>query len=179
MPVTDVAGIVKKTIEALTGTIVSRNEALMDVGIDSLSIVELVSTLGHELKTEIEPTVLFDHPTIGSLCDYLVAQVNESGDTSTMQLSSSQIPRQNLWTLYSGLKEINEIPIPLMNRSARHIVILFSYPFSGSKKLLSYLKACTHLVVCENLCLLPFGSLEERASLLARSQQNDGLASVG
>ena len=176
---TDVAGIVKKTIEALTGTIVSRNEALMDVGIDSLSIVELVSTLGHELKTEIEPTVLFHHPTIGSLCDYLVAQVNESGDTSTMQLSSSQIPRQNLWTLYSGLKEINEIPIPLMNRSARHIVILFSYPFSGSKKLLSYLKACTHLVVCENLCLLPFGSLEERASLLARSQQNDGLASVG
>ena len=165
---TDVAGIVKKTIEALTGTIVSRNEALMDVGIDSLSIVELVSTLGHELKTEIEPTVLFDHPTIGSLCDYLVAQVNESGDTSTMQLSSSQIPRQNLWTLYSGLKEINEIPIPLMNRSARHIVILFSYPFSGSKKLLSYLKACTHLFVCENLCLLPFGSLEERMSLLAR-----------
>ena len=177
--VMDVAGIVKKTIEALTGTIVSGNEALMDVGIDSLSAVELVSTLGHELKAEIEPTVLFDHPNIGSLCDYLVAQVNASSDTSTMQLSSSQIPRQNLWTLYLGLKETNEIPVPLMSRSARHIVILFSYPFSGSKKLLSYLKACTLLVVCENLCLLPFGSLEERASLLARSQQNDGLASAG
>ena len=164
----DVTGIVKKTVETLTGTNVSGDEALVDAGIDSLSAVELVSTLGHELNTEIEPTVLFDHPTIGSLCDYLVAQVNASSETNTVQDSSCRIPRQNLWTLYSGLKETNEIPVPLMSRSARHIVILFSYPFSGSKKLLSYLKACTLLVVCENLCLLPFGSLEERTSLLAR-----------
>ena len=163
----DVAGIVKKTVEALTGTTISGDEALMDVGIDSLSAVELVSTLGHELNTEIEPTVLFNHPTIDSLSNYLVAQVNASSDTSTLQLSC-QIPQENLWTLYSGIKETNKIPIPLMSRSARHIVILFSFPFSGSKKLLSYLKACTHLFVCENLCLLPFGSLKERMSLLAR-----------
>jgi acyl carrier protein len=168
--VTDIPEILKKTLEALTGTLVSGNEALMDVGIDSLSAVELVSTLGHKLSTEIEPTVLFDHPTIGSLCDYLVAQINASSDTSTVQLSSCQIPRQNLWTLYSRIKGTNEISVPLMSRSARHIVFLFSYPFSGSKKLLSYLKASTHLFVCENLCLLPFGAFEERTSLLARGQ---------
>ena len=51
--VMDVAGIVKKTVEALIGTSVSGNEALVDVGIDSLSAVELVSTLGHELNIEI------------------------------------------------------------------------------------------------------------------------------
>ena len=79
----DVTGIVKKTVETLTGTNVSGDEALVDAGIDSLSAVELVSTLGHELNTEIEPTVLFDHPTIGSLCDYLVAQVNASSETNT------------------------------------------------------------------------------------------------
>ena len=88
--VTDVAGIVKKTVEALTGAIVSGNEALMDVGIDSLSAVELVSTLGHELNTEIEPTVLFDHPTIGDLVNYLVAHIESSIDNRTMQHSSSQ-----------------------------------------------------------------------------------------
>ena len=76
----DVAGIVKKTVEALTGTSVSGNEALVDVGIDSLSAVELVSMLGHELNTEIEPTVLFDHPTIGDLVNYLVAHIESSID---------------------------------------------------------------------------------------------------
>ncbi len=86
----DVAGIVKKTVEALTGTSVSGNEALVDVGIDSLSAVELVSMLGHELNTEIEPTVLFDHPTIGDLVNYLVAHIESSIDNRTMQHSSSQ-----------------------------------------------------------------------------------------
>ncbi len=85
----DVAGIVKKTVETLTGTNVSGNEALVDVGIDSLSAVELVSTLGHELNTEIEPTILFDHPTIGDLVNYL-AHIESPIDNRTMQHSSSQ-----------------------------------------------------------------------------------------
>ena len=85
----DVAGIVKKTVETLMGTTISGNEALVDVGIDSLSAVELVSTLGHELNTEIEPTVLFDHPTIGDLVNYL-AHIESPIDNRTMQHSSSQ-----------------------------------------------------------------------------------------
>ena len=88
--VIDVAGIVKKTVEALTGTSVSGDEALMDVGIDSLSAVELVSTLGHELNTEIEPTVLFDHPIIGDLGNYLAAQIESSTDKRITQHSPSQ-----------------------------------------------------------------------------------------
>ena len=86
----DVTGIVKKTVETLTGTNVSGDEALVDVGIDSLSAVELVSTLGHELNTEIEPTVLFDHPTIEDLCNYLVAQIESSTDKRITQHSPSQ-----------------------------------------------------------------------------------------
>ena len=85
----DVAGIVKKTVETLTGTNVSGDEALVDAGIDSLSAVELVSTLGHELNTEIEPTILFDHPTIGDLVNYL-AHIESPIDNRTMQHSSSQ-----------------------------------------------------------------------------------------
>ena len=84
------AGIVKKTLEALTGTIVSGDETLMDVGIDSISAVELVSTLGHKLSTEIEPTVLFEYPTINDLGNYLAAQIESSTDKGIMQHSPSQ-----------------------------------------------------------------------------------------
>jgi len=39
----------------------------MGAGIDSLGATELVQVLSSKLGIEIEPTVLFDRPTIGSL----------------------------------------------------------------------------------------------------------------
>jgi acyl carrier protein len=39
----------------------------MSAGVDSLGATELVSTLGDNMSIELEPTVLFDHPTIESL----------------------------------------------------------------------------------------------------------------
>jgi len=43
----------------------------MGAGLDSVAAVDLVSTLGQQLGTEIEPTALFDYPTIGSLSNIL------------------------------------------------------------------------------------------------------------
>ena len=37
---------------------------LMAVGLDSIAAVELASSVGNALGTEIESTALFDHPTI-------------------------------------------------------------------------------------------------------------------
>ena len=47
----------------------------MGAGLDSLSAVDLVQTLGQRLGTELEPTALFDYPTIGSLAKYLDEQM--------------------------------------------------------------------------------------------------------
>ena len=63
----DVAGVVQKTVEELLGTVVPNDAPLMGAGLDSLSAVDLVQTLGQRLGTELEPTALFDYPTIGSL----------------------------------------------------------------------------------------------------------------
>ena len=70
----DVSGVVQKTVEELLGTVVSNDAPLMGAGLDSLSAVDLVQTLGQRLGTELEPTALFDYPTIGSLSKYLAAQ---------------------------------------------------------------------------------------------------------
>ena len=69
------AGVVQKTVEELVGTVVPIDASLMDVGLDSLSAVDLVQTLSQRLGTELEPTALFDYPTIGSLSKYLDEQM--------------------------------------------------------------------------------------------------------
>ncbi|CAH0367053.1 unnamed protein product [Pelagomonas calceolata] len=42
----------------------------MGAGLDSIAAVELISTLSQNLNIEIEPTALFDYPTIASLAKY-------------------------------------------------------------------------------------------------------------
>ena len=66
---------VRQTVEEILGTIVADDAPLMGAGLDSLSAVELVSTLGSSLSIELEPTALFDYPTIGSLGRYLNSQM--------------------------------------------------------------------------------------------------------
>ena len=43
----------------------------MSAGIDSLAATELTTLLTDRLGTELEPTVLFDHPTIDSLANFV------------------------------------------------------------------------------------------------------------
>jgi hypothetical protein len=47
----------------------------MSAGLDSIAAVELVTTLGQKLSTEIESTALFDYPTIGSLSKFFALQL--------------------------------------------------------------------------------------------------------
>jgi len=85
----DVAEVVAKAVEELLGTIVPDDAPLMGAGLDSIAAVELVATLSQNLSTEIEPTALFDHPTIGSLVRYFAAEMEPS--TMASALDSSDI----------------------------------------------------------------------------------------
>lgn len=49
---------------------------LMGAGLDSIATTELISMLRQKLNIEIEPTALFDHPTIGSLGNYVAGQTS-------------------------------------------------------------------------------------------------------
>ena len=86
----DVTGVVQKTVEELLGTVVPNDAPLMGAGLDSLSAVDLVQTLGQKLGTELEPTALFDYPTIGSLAKYLAAQ--EEPETPLVSESDDVVP---------------------------------------------------------------------------------------
>ena len=65
--------VVEKTVTDLVGTALASDAPLMGAGLDSIAAVDLVSRLGHHLSTSIEPTALFDHPTIGSLARHFAS----------------------------------------------------------------------------------------------------------
>ena len=72
--------VVESVVHSTLGTAVDTSAALMSAGLDSLSVAELVSTLSAELKMDVAPTDLFDHPTLDSMVSYLSTQ-SVGGDT--------------------------------------------------------------------------------------------------
>ena len=63
--------LVRSVARTCLRTPVGDNSPLMDAGLDSLGATELVRSLSDRLRVELEPTALFDHPTISSLVCHL------------------------------------------------------------------------------------------------------------
>ena len=53
------------------GTTISADAPLMDSGLDSIGATELSNKISAHLKTELSPTLLFDHPSLRSIADAL------------------------------------------------------------------------------------------------------------
>ena len=69
----DFEDVVENTVTDLVGTALASDAPLMGAGLDSIAAVDLVSRLGHHLSTSIEPTALFDHPTIRGLARHFAS----------------------------------------------------------------------------------------------------------
>jgi hypothetical protein len=53
------------------------NEALHDLGLDSLMAVELRNTLMSSLDMRLSPTLVLDYPTLRNLTDFLLGEISE------------------------------------------------------------------------------------------------------
>ncbi len=58
-------------------TRVDENEALHDLGLDSLMAVELRNVLMASLELQLPPTMVLDHPTLRHLTEFLFGQIAE------------------------------------------------------------------------------------------------------
>jgi 3-oxoacyl-(acyl-carrier-protein) synthase/acyl carrier protein len=76
MVVTIVVGLLGCAPEDLNA-----DEPLMEAGLDSLAVTQLVRELAISFELNLSPTLLFDHPTINALTSYLCGTVSTSDDT--------------------------------------------------------------------------------------------------
>ncbi|MEO0975043.1 MAG: acyl carrier protein, partial [Pseudomonadota bacterium] len=63
---------------------------LMDLGMDSLMAVELRARLQRSLGVALQTTLLFDHPTVEALVEYLSTQFAGENDESTAGAQSKE-----------------------------------------------------------------------------------------
>ena len=85
------------------GSTVSADAPLMDAGLDSISAMELLNQISERLDTELPQTLLFDHPTLQSVADFLSLEAEEAdlpGEYSTDDETTGETPK-SLWDLHS------------------------------------------------------------------------------
>jgi polyketide synthase 12/myxalamid-type polyketide synthase MxaB len=70
-----VAGQVRRVLGRGEGEDIPTGRPLMELGMDSLMAVDLRNALGRGVPAELPATLLFDHPTVEALADFLAATV--------------------------------------------------------------------------------------------------------
>jgi acyl carrier protein len=64
----------KTEIQAQTGQPVDEHQAFSALGLDSVAAVALSGDLEERFGLELDPTVMFEYPTLTALLDYLQAE---------------------------------------------------------------------------------------------------------
>merc|ERR1740130_2002423 len=76
----DAAMVLKKLTELVKNVLTDDDEELhmdmpfMEAGIDSLGSVQLVTDVGKAFQMPLAPSIVFDYPSISSLCEHLVEE---------------------------------------------------------------------------------------------------------
>ncbi|MCB0180221.1 MAG: SDR family NAD(P)-dependent oxidoreductase, partial [Anaerolineae bacterium] len=150
---------------------------VMELGLDSIMVMELITKLDKDLHINLFPREIFERPSVEALAEYLIAQVEESGE---LKPSSSSESGETTTTSTSvvGVNGLVQRPNPLPSLPAKRnpgIVFVLSGPRSGSTLLRVMLAGHPDLFSPPELHLLQFNDLAERNSNLDRSYLAEGL----
>jgi acyl carrier protein len=61
----------------------------MDLGLDSLALLQFVRMVNQSFQTKLPQTILFDHPTMDSLVSHLTHEVGNKGKLNMLQKSTA------------------------------------------------------------------------------------------
>ena len=82
----DIEDSVRALVAHAAGTDIYKDVPLMEAGLDSLAATEFVQSVGAELEMDLPATLLFDHPSISSICLYFEREIGPiAGDAQTME----------------------------------------------------------------------------------------------
>ena len=168
--------MVMKTVE---GFAVSEDESnsiesrLEDLGLDSLAMVDfrnqLCSSVGHFVDTEI----LLANPSLGEIVADLVRQEAAVSETDRgIPDASARDAFVGLSSLELGLRQPNSLHDKRMHQK---IIFVLSTPRAGSSLLQLCLQAHPQLYAPQELYLLPFATMRERAETLPQGGFREGL----
>jgi acetyltransferase-like isoleucine patch superfamily enzyme/acyl carrier protein len=105
---------VESTVKELLGLedkVVDPEAALVDVGIDSLAGTQLVRELREKIGVDLEPTALFDYPSMNALADHLTSLIpdNSAGTSSVTVVSEPTKVQETTGVSFAKFKPDEEV----------------------------------------------------------------------
>ncbi|NEP25237.1 type I polyketide synthase [Moorena sp. SIO3I6] len=156
---------------------ISGSSNLMDLGADSLMIVEVLNACKKDLKITLYPREFYERPTITALSEYLALEMErlhqpQPTETSLTTTSLSDIKNwANPWAWNNSERKFTK-----PTQRNRSMVFVLSSPRSGSTLLRVMLAGHRDLFCPPELHLLPFETMAERNQSLGSTHLGEGLA---
>ena len=91
----DIEILVTELVQKMVGQPISKEQPIMEAGLDSLGAVELRSSLQTKFAVDLPATLTFDYPTIASVAKFLTTQVSAAG--SGVEASQVAPPAKISW----------------------------------------------------------------------------------
>ena len=82
--IAEIEQAVQELVKALVGADVLQSQPLMEAGLDSLSAVDLRSSLETHFGISVPATAIFDYPTITALSSYIASTMNAGSQHSAI-----------------------------------------------------------------------------------------------
>ncbi len=145
---------------------------LMDLGLDSLMVMDLLGKCRRDLGLTVYPREVFEHPTLERLGRYLVREMERTHEGAVEAPVLAEGAKEPSWRIpIWGQERAWAVP----TRKLPGPVFLLSSPRSGSTLLRVMLAGHPDLFCPPELHLLPFATLTERHDALAENYLGEGL----
>jgi amino acid adenylation domain-containing protein len=151
---------------------ISVERSVMELGMDSLMVMELIRELNRDLCLTLYPREIFERPSVQALADYLLAEL---AAPDALGRSGGIAPPAEAGTPALLASRPASRPSPLPDRRLPGAVFLLSSPRSGSTLLRVMLAGHPDLFSPPELHLLPFAGMAEWKAALDRSYLGEGL----
>jgi NAD(P)-dependent dehydrogenase (short-subunit alcohol dehydrogenase family)/aryl carrier-like protein len=144
---------------------------LLEMGLDSLMIMEVINRLKRDLGIQLYPREFFEQPSLSALATYIATEFGRMrGDVAPPLPAAAFQPG----LLGTALLE-SAGPIPAPSHRNPTAVFLLSSPRAGSTLLRVMLGGHPALFCPPELHLLPFHRMRDRANALDQSYLDEGL----
>jgi pimeloyl-ACP methyl ester carboxylesterase/aryl carrier-like protein len=165
-----ISGEVGKVLGLEAGSRPNPQQGFIEMGIDSLMVMELLKRLKRDLGLTLYPKEIYERPSIEALANYLVVELE------SIRSENEPAPRptpasRSLWTPTApGIQ-----PSRVSEQRLPGIIFLLSSPRAGSTLLRVMMAGHPRLLCPPELHLLPFETMAERRAALAASYLGEGL----
>jgi amino acid adenylation domain-containing protein len=154
---------------------ISAKRNILELGVDSIMVMELVRELERDLQLRLYPREVFERPSVEALAEYLAAEFNRSkGNTVTAVMDDPNALQPSAAVQKLVRETVRVLDTKPVQRNPS-MVFLLSAPRSGSTLLRVMLAGHPGLFCPPELHLLPFNTLGEWKEKLGRTYLDEGL----